>query len=60
MAIQLMSTNGNVQYNIDEYAVDSPDELEKLPKKSVMGSVAICTSTGDIYIKNGSGKWVVL
>ena len=58
MAISMISTNWNIQYNVDEFVIDSPDELKKLPKKSVSGSVAICTSTGDVYIKNGAGEWV--
>ncbi len=60
MAYQLYSTNGQISYNVDEYVIDTPDDLEKLPKRSAPGSAAICTSTGDVYIKNASGKWVVL
>jgi hypothetical protein len=34
MAYKLISTNGQIQYNVDEYVIDSPNDLEKLPKKS--------------------------
>ena len=60
MAYKLISTNGQIQYNVDEYVIDSPNDLEKLPKKSAQGSVALCTSTGDVYIKNSSGEWIVI
>jgi len=60
MAYNLISTNGNIQYNIDEYVIDSPDDLEKLPKRSAQGSSALCTSTGDVYVKDSQGKWVVV
>ena len=60
MAFKLISTNGQVQYNIDEFALDSVDELKKLPQRSAMGSTAIILSTGDVYVKNGKGEWVLL
>lgn len=34
MAFKLTSTNGQIQYNVDEYVIDSPDDLKNLPKKS--------------------------
>ena len=34
MAYKMISTNGQVQYGVDEYVIDSPEDLEKLPKKS--------------------------
>ena len=60
MAYKMISTNGQIQYGIDEFIIDSKEDLQKLPKRSMPGSAAICTSTGDVYIKNASGKWVVL
>ena len=33
MAFNMTSTNGQIQYNISEFVIDSPDDLEKLPKK---------------------------
>jgi len=33
MAWNMISTNGQVQYNISEFVIDSPDDLETLPKK---------------------------
>ena len=60
MAQQMIATNGQIQYNVDEYVIDTPEDTKKLPKRCVMGSTALCTSTGDVYIKNGKGEWVIL
>ena len=51
------SSNGQVQYKVDEYFIDAPEDLEKLPVNSAMGSSAICINTGDVYIKNSAGEW---
>ena len=57
MGYKLMSTNGQVQYNIDEFVIDTPEDLEKLPKRSAMGSAALCLSNGAVYIKGSDGQW---
>ena len=58
MAYKLVSTNGQVQYGIDEFFIDNKDDLEKLPKRSSMGSQALCLADGTVYIKNSAGEWV--
>lgn len=58
MAYKLVSTNGQVQYGIDEFFIDSKDDLEKLPKRSSMGSQALCLGDGTVYVKNSAGEWV--
>lgn len=60
MAWKMISTNGQVQYNVNEYVVDSTDDLENLPKSAAMGSVALVTSTGEVYIKDGLSSWVAI
>lgn len=60
MAIKMVSTNGQIQYNVDEFVVDTPDDIKKLPNRSVMGSMALCLSTSDVYVKDGKGKWVII
>lgn len=57
MAYQLVSTNGQVQYNINEYVIDTPEDLNKLPKNCAMGSQALCLSNGSIYMKDGTHTW---
>lgn len=57
MSFKMISTNGQVQYNIDEFVIDSPEDLEKLPKRSQMGSAALCLSNGAVYMKDSNGEW---
>lgn len=58
--ITLMSTNGQIQYDHDEWVVDKEEDLKLLPRKSGMGSVAIVISTGKVYMKDSSGEWKVI
>ena len=60
MAVNMISTNGQVRYHVDEYVIDSPNDLKKLPREAAPGSAAICTSNGEVYMKNGSGEWVAI
>lgn len=57
MGYVLMSTNGQVQYNINEYYVDYKKDLEKLPPNCSPGSRALCGEDGNVYIKKGDGSW---
>ena len=58
MGYKLISTNGNVQYNVNEYIIDEPEDLNSLPRNCAMGSSALCLSNSSVYIKNSKGKWV--
>ena len=60
MAVNMISTNGQVRYHVDEYVIDAPEDLKMLPLNAAPGSVAICTSNGEVYMKNGSGEWVAI
>ena len=57
MAFNMISTNGQVQYNISEFVIDSPDDLAKLPTKCAQGSTALCTEDGSVYVKDSTGTW---
>ena len=58
MGYKLISTNGDIQYNVNEYVIDEPKDLESLSSNCVMGSTALCLSNGSVYVKNSKGKWV--
>lgn len=60
MAIQLIATNGQVQYHIDEFVIDTIDDLKVLPRRSAMGSTALCLSDSNVYIKNSKQQWIPL
>lgn len=57
--VQLITANGNSQYGIYKFAVDTIDDLEKIPRSAKMGSEAIVTSTSETYIKSGNGDWKI-
>lgn len=56
--VNVLSQNGQIAYDIYEFAIDTPDDLTKLPTKCAPGSIAIIISTGAVYMKNSAGKWV--
>lgn len=56
--INLYSQNGDVQYNIREYIVDTEDEIANLPKGAAMGSTALVLSTAELFMLDGQGEWV--
>lgn len=49
---------GKVTYGLKEYVVDTVAEVDLLPTNCAMGSSAFIIETGDVYMLNGSGKWV--
>jgi hypothetical protein len=53
MAVSLLSSNGQIAYNLNEYVVDTPEDLEKLSPKALMGSYALCLSNSEVYVKDG-------
>ena len=57
MAYNILSQNGEVQYGVNEFVIDSPEDLKKLPDKTAMGSSALCLSNGEVYMKDSSGEW---
>ena len=50
--------NGDTQYNIMEYVVDTPDDIETLPRTGAMGSSALVISTSEMYMLNSEKEWV--
>ena len=57
MAYNLIATNGQIQYGVSEFVIDSPEDLKTLPDKTTMGSSALCLSNGEVYMKNSAGEW---
>ena len=55
--IKMITTNGQTQYGISEFVIDSPEDLNEMPLKCGMGSTAICIETGAVYMKNSNGEW---
>ena len=56
--IGITKTSGRITYGLKEYVVDSPTDIDSLPKDDAMGSTAFVIETGDVYMLNGYGEWV--
>ena len=54
----LYAQNGDTQYNIREYVIDSAEDIAKLPTDGAMGSTAIVISTSEAYMLNSKKEWV--
>ena len=57
MGFNLTEANGQVQYNVNEYFIDSEEDLRKLPPSCAMGSRAICIEDGRVFVKKSNGQW---
>ena len=55
---QIAQQRGSVQYGLQRFILDTPDDLKKLPAKTVPGSTAYVISTGATYIHNNKNVWV--
>lgn len=59
--ITVASSSGRTTYGIKEYCLDTPSDLTDLMKNDddLPGSTAIVISTGEKYILNGQGQWIL-
>lgn len=58
--IGIISQNGNTQYGISDFVVDSVKDLDELTNKNLkMGSTAFCIGNNSRYILNGENKWKI-
>lgn len=57
--IRPMTSGGHTTYNLKEYVVDTPEDLEYLPVEGIaMGSIALVISKSAVYMLNSAGEWV--
>lgn len=56
--VNLYSQNGDVQYNIVEYVVDTEADLATLPTNVAMGSTALVIANTTVYMLNSKKEWV--
>lgn len=57
---KIVVENGEVKKDIYEVVIDTPEDVASLPRHFGTGSVAIVTSTAEVYMKNNDGEWVKL
>lgn len=58
--VKIVRQNGETQYDIYEFVVDTPEDIKDLPTRVGMGSTCIVISTSEVYMKNSKGEWVKL
>lgn len=59
--ISIYSQNGEVEYRVTEYTLDTPDDLEQLKimgKNAAPGSSAFVIATSEVYMLNNQREWV--
>ena len=54
--ITLIAHDGETSYGIKQYALDTFEELEKIPN-CPMGSTAIVIDGSRVFMMGGDGKW---
>lgn len=59
--VTLASSSGKPRYTIKEYYLDTPVDLTELMKynSDYTGSIAHIISTGERYVQNSSGQWIL-
>lgn len=59
--LSLISQSGDVSYGIQKYYLDTPSDLLTLKEttRSSPGSIAIIISTGEKYMQNSLGQWIL-
>ena len=59
--ISIYSQNGEVEYRVTEYTLDTPDDLEQLKimgRNAAPGSSAFVIATSEVYMLNNQREWV--
>lgn len=58
--IQIMSSNGEISYGVNDYVIDTDDELNEIPSNAEGGSTAYSIESGTTFIKDNMNEWSVL
>lgn len=61
MGVILRAQNGEIRNRVEEYTLDTLDDLSILQTTNcAFGSTALVIATGEVYIKNSQGVWELL
>ena len=58
--VNLYKQDGETLYGVKEYILDSPEDVPSLPVNVRPGSTALVIPTSEIYMLNGSKKWILM
>lgn len=56
----IMTTSGDIQYNVIEYIADTEADVATVPTKCAVGSVIFVISTQNLYMLNSNKEWVLI
>ena len=56
--IQILKQNGEAPYGLNEYIIDTKEELPKIPKNISMGSSVFVVEENKTYILDGKKQWI--
>lgn len=57
--IQIIQEQGKTAYGINNYAIDTDNELSQIPSYVKSGSTVYSIENGKTFIKNNQGEWIV-
>lgn len=61
MSLIRITQSGKTEYNIRNFYLDTPSDLESLKEVDcASGSSAFILSTGEKYVKNSKGIWTLI
>lgn len=55
--VQKIKENGVYNTKIDQYIIESANDVAQLPTNCVMGSIAFCIKAKSFYMIDSTGKW---
>lgn len=58
--IQIMSSNGEISYGVNDYVIDTDNELNEIPSNAEGGSTAYSIESGTTFIKDNMNEWSIL
>lgn len=57
--IQIIQEQGKTAYGINNYVIDTDNELSQIPSYVKSGSTVYSIENGKTFIKNNQGEWIV-
>lgn len=60
MAIKQISPTMNCSSRIHDFIIDTDADAADLPETCAAGSTALSCASGNVFIVNASGEWVIL
>lgn len=55
--VQKIIENGVYNTKIDQYIIETTNDVAQLPKNCVMGSIAFCIKAKSFYMIDSTGEW---